>query len=185
MTTYDIHTDSGGDAPHDDRALFDDALSTLDLLREVGSERVEFEPFVFENPLRLVRFTCRTEIANQELTRWQRGALPSRSGRGGGVPDLTKLDGFRLYARAVAETCEQVEIRRSADAAYRAVVDSQGNALTFDDKAFLASLGVPDKLVAVKKLMAGSEAFLINRGQELLEKAGYGDEEESEDPLDS
>jgi hypothetical protein len=183
MTTYDIHTDSGG-APRDDSALFSDSLSTLDLLREVGNERVEFEPFVFENPLHLVRFTCRTEIANQELTRWQRGALPTRTGRGGGVPDLTKLDGFRLYARAIAETCEQVEIRRDVETDYQVVADSQGNALGFDDKAFLSVLGVPDKLVAVKKLMAGSEAFLINRGQELLEKAGYGDEE-SDDPLDS
>jgi hypothetical protein len=184
MTTFDVHTGSGGDAPRAGYEPLGDSLSTLDLLREVGSEQVEFEPFVFENPLRLVRFTCRTEIANQELTRWQRGALPSRSGRSGGVPDLTKLDGFRLYARAIAETCEQVEIRRSVDADYQVVADSQGNALAFDDKAFLSSLGVPDKLIAVKKLMAGSEAFLINRGQELLEKAGYGDEE-SDDPLDS
>jgi hypothetical protein len=183
MTTFDVHSAAGDTGNHHQQAA-DPGFSTLDLLREVSSAVVEFEPYVFENPLGLVRFTCRTDVPNNELQRWQRAALPPKSGRQSGVPDLSKLDAFRLYARALADTCERVEIRRGTDQPYVVVADGEGTPLTFDDREFLGSLGTPDKLIAVKKLMAGSEAYLINRGQELLEKAGYGDEADSEDPLD-
>jgi hypothetical protein len=161
-------------------------LSTLDLLRVVAAETVDTEPYVFENPLGTLRFTCDTNIEQKSLTSWQRAALPpqARSKRGG-VPDLSRLDPVVYFARAIAATCTMVEVRRRADGEFTAIVDqSSGDLLTFKDPALLSALGGLDATSAVRNAMNGAEWAVQREGTVLLEKAGYieGDGDGDEDP---
>lgn len=161
-------------------------LSTLDLLRAKAEEVVEFPPYVFENPKATIRFTCATTIEQRQLSVWQRASLPPEERKKrGGVPDLSKLDPIVYFTRAIAATCNLVEVRERASGQYVAITHQRtGEPLTFDDNELLLAMGSPDKVTAVRNAMNKADWAIQKEGTELLARAGYGDPvgDDDEDP---
>lgn len=176
-----VHTPlsfDGSDEPQDRGGL-----STLDLLRLVGSEVVTSEPYVFENPKGTLRFTCDTNIEQKSLSSWQRAALPAQARKQrGGVPDLSRLDPVVYFSKAIAATCTLIEVRQRATGEWREIVDTAtGEPLTFRDPALLSTLGAPDPVSAIRRAMNGAEYAIQREGTALLEKAGYIERDEDDD----
>lgn len=162
-------------------------LSTLDLLRAKAEEVVEFPPYVFENPKRTIRFTCSTAIEQRQLTAWQNASLPiEERKRRGGVPNLSKLDPIVYFTRAIAATCDLVEVRGQASGKYVPITHQRtGEPLTFDDTELLLAMGSPDKVSAVRNAMNKADWAIQKEGTELLARAGYGEPAgDDEDPQD-
>lgn len=168
-------------------AVLGGGTSTLDALRAASEEVVEFEPYVFENPKRTIRFTCDPNFEGNRITRWQNAALPPQArGKRGTPPDLSKLVPTTYFALMVTDTCTMVEVRNRQTGEYDPVVDNaSGDLLTFNDHALLMAFGSPDKVMALKNAMNGADWAIQREGKELLDKSGFGDGEVDEDsPLD-
>lgn len=186
MSTFDstrgtVETDESPQAFN----LGEDAnpLSPLAMLRSMADEAYDFPDLVVENPTRHMRLTLRTRIENAEVTRWRRAGLPSSKGNRGGMPDLSRLDTYVMFARAIVDTCVQLEIRPDDKRDYQVIRDTDGEPLTLKDPALLSALSCADPMTAVRKIFAQSEPHVIRAGGELLRQAGYGEVEE-DDPQD-
>ena len=190
MTVFDGSTTAGspavdsapppGNVP--DVNSIDPGVSALEQLRErVTAANEVREVWVHEIKRTGVRLTCDTNIDGPDYQRWLNGALPKQTRRGrGAAPDVTKMRRELLSARAIIDSCVQVDMLGS-DNKYHPILDPQTREyVALDDSSLLTQFGVPDPIELLRKLFV-RDADLMNAGEELLTVAGFmGDDDESD-----
>lgn len=191
MTEFDGSTMTDDQQPHTPAAVAPEVasqFSALEQLRAIVDERDDDEQTWSKVIARGgVRVTCSTTIPNAEYQRMMQAALPKRR-RGGGTPDMSKINQLVLTSRAILYACELVEVRNpqvkkvEEPGAWIPVTDpANGTPLRLDDDTMLTTFRTPDAAALVIRLF-GRDADVISAGLELLEESGYipGEEDESD-----
>ena len=191
MTVFDGSTTAGGPAVDSapppgnvpDVNSIDPGVDALEQLRErVTAANEVREVWVHEIKRTRVRLTCDTNIDGTDYQRWLNGALPKTTRRGrGAAPDVTKMRRELLSARAIIDSCVQVEMLGSDDEYHQIVNPQTREPVALDDSFLLTRFGVPDPIELLRKLFV-RDADLMNAGEELLTVAGFmgGDDDESD-----
>lgn len=183
MTVFDGTGAPAADWKHEAFETPPPPVNALDLLRTrvKEAEDLQFDPTVIEVPGDVgIRLICTSDIEGNTLTRWQRGALPSNKRNSPKISPLM-MDQTHYSTTVLIETCTEVQVR-GGDGEWTTIVNSDGDVLTFKDKALLDVLGSVDPRAAVKKLFAGREASVARAAQEVLTGAGWGEDGDDEDP---
>ena len=191
MTTFDGSTTAGspavdsapppGNVP--DVNSTDLGVDALEQLRErVAAANEVREVWVHEIKRTGVRLTCDTNIDGTDYQRWLNGALPKQTRRGrGAAPDVTKMRRELLSARAIIDSCVQVDMLGS-DNKYHPILDPQTREyVALDDSSLLTRFGVPDPIELLRKFFV-RDADLMNAGEELLTVAGFMGGDDESDP---
>jgi len=158
-------------------------VDALEQLRErVAAANEVREVWVHEIKRTGVRLTCDTNIDGTDYQRWLSGALPKTTRRGRGTaPDVTKMRRELLSARAIIDSCVQVDMLGS-DNKYHPILDPQTREyVALDDSSLLTRFGVPDPIELLRKFFV-RDADLMNAGEELLTVAGFMGGDDESDP---
>jgi hypothetical protein len=157
------------------------ALSSLDELRLAVQQSEEVAEHEFTNhdlysPGRIIRLTCSTELGHPEWKAIQMAAIP-REYRRKRLPDVRKMDESVAYAALIGRQTVAVGLLQ-LDGTYK-TLPHEGER-PFDDPNLLAQLGAAEASVAVRRIFAGRDAYLLHAGTELQEACGFGERKPGE-----
>jgi hypothetical protein len=152
--------------------------SVYDQFRAELSKPVDVEPtFVFKAKGRPLGVRFSTDLPIEKLNKWRKIATKRSSGN--------IADGYELSLLLIAG---QAQCFVTADG--KDVTDDNGEWVNFRHQDVIESLGAIDYRAAILKFL-GRDGEVIRAGGEILDKCGYGDEEEEDsdefgdnDPLD-
>lgn len=145
------------------------------------AQELKFQPTTIEVPGDVgIRLICSSNIEGNTLTKWQKSSLPPNKRNSPRVSPLM-MDQMHYNSTIVIETCEEVQVRNAAGE-WTTITDSAGEVLGFKDRALLDVLGAVDPRLALKKLFLDREADIARAAQDVLAKAGWGENDEDDDP---
>lgn len=157
--------------------------SGLDRLQQLLQEEVKLDRYSHTVPARKsLRLILDPNIDGEQFQRWQRNAIIGKA-RGA----ESQVDSVKLAAVVIANCTVGVEVRNQ-NGDYTEVRDSNGLPMDFKNPEFRQML-IGDNPVSggaqlVRKLF-GNDGHLLECSRVLIERAGYGDEEdEGDDPLE-
>ena len=159
--------------------------SMLDRLQGALAEDTRTENYHHRIPKRkILRIILDPNIDGDKFQQWQRRAIIKgiRSDGAGG-----NIDAMRLATTVIGNQMVGLEIQ-NAQGGWDEAFDDQGEPFTFRSSALREMLSPGGKAVSaselVKKLF-GNDGHLLDCSRILVEKAGYGDEDQGDDdPLE-
>lgn len=156
------------------------ATSLLDqVAQQVQTRDVEYaEPWEKRIPDTGLMLVCDRNFEHDQFERWRRLATPKPKGMRGRQMAADNMNQLLMSARALVETNVAVKVLDRASGEWR-VLRHGDEDLTLDSKPLMDKFGAIDPIVLVRRLF-GRDAKVIEAGMELLEAAGYGDEDESD-----
>jgi hypothetical protein len=146
-------------------------ISPLDqLVAEVQDrESEEDELLGVEVPGLGVRLMCSTNIDGDDWQAWQRQSIPRAKRRKAGALDLNQMT---LMCLVLENQCEHLEYRTGDG--WAAMPGSGGEPLDLRSDELLRRFKQMDSTSLLRKLFA-RDADLLAAGQEVVDKAGWGD----------
>lgn len=156
-------------------------FDAFEALRESMEDRDEETSVAVEVPGIDWRLVCRTGFEYREYRDWQKAALP-RSQRNGRKVNPLDMDQALLAHLTLLNTCSTIEYRRG-DGGWVPLTGPNGDTIALRDPAFLERMGAVDPRVMVRRLFGG-DGHLIAAGQKVIVAAGYGGDDDAEDPTD-
>lgn len=114
-------------------------------------------------------------ISNAEFQRYQRAAQGKKKVGQGQVQNLNFL---LLNALAIVE--HTVALHKETPAGRAAVLDEDGDPVTFTHPDLMAQVGATTAVDAAKAFIG--DAHIVSIGNTLIDRAGWGDEVQAEDP---
>lgn len=165
-------------------------LDMLDMLREQTDARDDsVAPELVAVPIPALgwRLMCNPDFSFPQYQSWQKASLPVKMRNGRKAPNPIDLDQAALALLVLTETCEAVEYRNGNGGWH--TLEHNGEALTVKHQEFLSKFNMVDPKSMVRKLFTppgkhNADAELIRAGQLVIEKSGYGDNGEDDDPLE-
>jgi len=159
--------------------------SGLDQLRSILDQEVRLDTYSYVVPRRkTLRLILDPNIDGEQVQRWQRNAVIGKA-RGA---DAT-VDSIKLAGVVIANCTVGVEVRNPRGE-YVEVRDSNGTSLTFRNpelrKMLIGDNDISSTVALVRK-MFGTDGHMLECSKDLMEKAGYGEDELGEgadDPLE-
>lgn len=160
--------------------------SGLDALQAALAEEVRLDNLHIRVPRRpTLRIIVDPNIDGEQFQRWQRSAM---IGKSKSIANA-QYDSVKLCAVVLANTMVGLEVLDKETGEYTEVRDENGGAFTFQNPALrhmlIGDKEVPSGTILVRKLF-GNDGSLLDAAGQVIEAAGYGDnddEESGSDPL--
>lgn len=181
-TAYDGTTGGATAYPASVPQELDHGLDTLALLKQTVADRVEVEPLVLTVPGGRIRLSCKPDIPEKDLRRWQKAALPAHLRKNG---NGTALDVDQLVVAALVLTyvTQVIEVLDSRDNTTWHVVQKDGEPVGLHDDLVLRLFGAMDPQFALTTIF-GRESDVIRASQQVLQASGWAGENGGDDEAD-
>lgn len=155
--------------------------SALDRLQGALAEETRTENYHHRIPKRkILRIILDPNIDGDKFQRWQRNAMDKRV-RGDGTGN--NIDAMRLAATVIGNQMIGLEVA-TRDGGWEEAYDEQGDPLNFRSpklKQMLAPEGNTISAAELVKKLFGNDGHMLDCSRILVEKAGYGDQDQGDD----
>lgn len=153
-------------------------IDVLGALTEQVERRVQFETIV-RSPRRrsTMRFTFDCQLSARELQQAQLQAMPPAMRKRAQINPMA-VDNVKVAALVLAKTNTLIEVQLNG--VWQPALDPSPGVhgpLVFSDKVLQESQGCLDTTSVVKKFYGGDEGALLEHFDEVITKAGFGDDD--------
>lgn len=127
-----------------------------------------------------VAMACRIDFPYSEWEGWQKLAIPREKRK---RPSPTDLKQNVLFSLVLNRTCEYLEYK--TENGWAPITGETGDAVVYGSEEMRRMFNVMDEGSLLRKLWGGKEGHILRAGQRVAAAAGYSDEADEREALES